>query len=124
MDVGKITKVHEDERRAIFEYNSIESNFSIQSFRIKTKIPLGNHYHKNKEEIFVILKGKGKLITCPVNQEGVVIEEKQKIDICAGSVIKIKSYTAHTFLLEPNSEMICFSSAAFDPNDLITHKLA
>ncbi len=114
---GKIKEVHADARRAISEFNSPTGGFSIQSFIVTAdELPLGNHFHNDKEETFVILEGGGKVLLAQVNEDG------QPIQIAiysleAGSVVKVCPRTAHTFFLKPGSRMICFSSKAFDENN-------
>jgi mannose-6-phosphate isomerase-like protein (cupin superfamily) len=112
--IGLIGLVHEDARRAISEFNTDDWGFSVQQFRIKEKIPLGNHYHKRKDEIFVILKGSGHVILQKVGESKV----KETILLKTGSVIYVPKNMAHTFVLEPDSEMICFSTKAFDKDDM------
>jgi mannose-6-phosphate isomerase-like protein (cupin superfamily) len=112
--VGLIGLVHEDARRAISEFNTEDWDFSIQQFKIKEKIPLGNHYHAKKDEIFVILKGSGQVTT----QKREVPESRETFDLKTGSVVYVPKNMAHTFVLEPESEMICFSTKAFDKDDM------
>lgn len=113
---GSIIPVHEDYRRIIAEFNSEEMDFSVQRFQIREKIPLGNHYHAKKDEVFVILKGKGKVT---LQYLGVDFNSGIKtFDLAEGSVVHVEKNMAHTFVLEPGSEMICFSTKAFDKDDM------
>lgn len=120
MFYGKFIKVHEDERRIISEFNSPRGGFSVQFFRIKTESPLGNHYHKEKYEVFVITKGGGKLFTKNINQKG----EARKTALEEGSIVKIHPFLAHCFILKTGSEMICYSSAPFDEKDVNKYTVA
>lgn len=112
MFIGKIMPVHEDARRAIAEYNG--DDFSVQYFEVKERIPLGNHFHKGKFEVFIILRGSGIVVTCPIGEDGIPTAEKTVTEIGNLSVVKIPPYTAHTFYLDPGTKMTCFSSAPFD----------
>lgn len=115
---GLITAVHEDNRRAIAEFNSSEMDLSVQSFKIKEKIPLGNHYHAWKDEVFVILKGKGE-VTLQYQYFGIDSHSSVRtFPLEEGSVVHVEKNMAHTFVLEPGSEMICFSNRAFDKDDM------
>ena len=122
---GKIALVHDDHRRAISEFNSPQGGFSVQSFVVKERSPLGNHYHTQKEETFVVY-GTGELRTCDVGLTGEPTGPVMIYPITPGSVYHIKPCTAHTFLLDPDSSMFCFSSEPFDENnkDMWPHKLA
>lgn len=134
--MGRITHAHTDERRSINELNSPEGGFSVQSFKIMKSIPLGNHYHGKKFEIFIILRGMADLITQDIDpQTGSAIGEPKDIRVGEGMAIKILPFTAHAFKFvsdpDPQSpglegepaEMICFSSQPFDEKDMIPHKL-
>lgn len=112
--VGLIDLVHEDARRAIAEFNTDDWDFSVQRFATKERIPLGNHYHVKKDEIFVILKGGGSVATQRVKEP----ESRETFSLKIGSVIYVPKNMAHTFELEPGSEMICFSTKAFDKDDM------
>ena len=134
--IGDLVHVHTDERRSISELNSPDGGFSVQSFEIMKSIPLGNHYHRNKFEVFIILRGMADLIIQDINPEdSSPIGEPISTRVGEGMAIKILPFTAHTFTFvsdpdpqirplesEP-AEMICFSSQPFDQSDLIQHKL-
>ena len=109
---GTIDPVQEDKRRAIAECNG--DDFSVQHFEVKESIPLGNHFHRGKFEVFTILEGGGIVITHLVDENGHPIGDKLVTKIGKLSVIKIHPYTAHTFYLDPGTKMTCFSSAPFD----------
>ena len=120
---GTLKSVKEDGRRKIEEFSSLEGDFSIQLFTILSEQPLGDHYHEEKDEIFVILEGSGKLVTDSIDKEawggGRYLNS---CELKIGSVVLVKKRVAHRFILEPGSKMICFSSKAFDENDFHTHE--
>ncbi len=118
MLIGKIGFIHEDQRRKIEEYNSEEEDFSIQAFAVFEEIPLGNHYHAQKTEIFIIIKGEGEFVYLPSP-----FGDKEVCHVEAGSVIKVGPLEPHRFILKPGSKMTCFSSNAFDKEDLIPLKI-
>jgi hypothetical protein len=109
--------VHEDDRRAIYELNL--SKRSFQGFLIKEPVPLGNHFHTRKTEDFTILKGGGIVMTQSVFTDGTPKGDAQKhlltVDNCS---IRIPALTAHAFVLDPGTEMICVSSEPFNPDDM------
>lgn len=119
--VGSFTLVHEDGRRKISEFNSVKADRSAQSFEVKEPIPLGNHFHRRRFETFVITGGGGKVTTCTVDEQGQRVGESVTTDVIAGSVVFIPPLTAHTFVLEPGSTMLCAASIAFDPKDMDMH---
>lgn len=114
--VGLATLVSKDARRTIHEYNDPAQDLSVQLFEIERPIPLGNHYHKEKDETFVITAGGGFV-------------RLQGKDVCSdlrlqqGSVVMVPAGVTHTFVLREGSTMICFSSKAFNAKDMISNPL-
>ncbi|MBI2121736.1 MAG: hypothetical protein HYT98_01305 [Candidatus Sungbacteria bacterium] len=114
----------EDNRRIIEEFNCTEGGFSVGRFFIKNDDKaLGNHYHRDKEETFVILDGSGIVVTQKLLTSGNPLGPVERTELQPDSVVKIMRYTAHAFLLKPGSRMICYSSAAFnlENQDLIPY---
>jgi quercetin dioxygenase-like cupin family protein len=112
--IGNLEQVHIDVRRVIFECNL--PTMSILQFSIIQAIPLGNHFHKKKQEMFVITEGSGKFAYLPLTADGEPQGEQLNIEIEKGVVIQVQPFTAHAFRLEAGSTMICFSTEAFDPD--------
>jgi quercetin dioxygenase-like cupin family protein len=123
VNTGNLEHAHADNRRVIFECNLPTS--SVQKFFINAKEPLGNHYHKERHETFVIISGQGKCACLPLNKDGELQGELVVFPIKQGSVIQVTPFTAHAFRLEPESTMICFSSIPFDPEnpDMFVYQL-
>lgn len=106
-----------DERREIHELNNPWGNWSIQAFRIKAdNLPLGNHFHERKTEVFIILSGKVEKLIFARGKD--LSGRKELTDLGPGTLIVIPPGWAHTFYMTPGSEMLCFSDAAFDPNNM------
>lgn len=112
----------------ISQFNSPEGHFSVRYFDDIT-IPLGNYYYKDRTEIFIVLKGSGKVILQYVdpefldpnvdmeyinNDQNVLNAEPEVFQVKVDSVVFVPPYMAHVFLLNPGSEMICFSTKAFN----------
>ncbi len=112
---GNLAPAHTDNRRVIFECNLPTS--SVQQFIITASIPLGNHYHKKRQETFVITHGKGKCVYLSLDKDGRPIGEQAVLTLEQGTVIQIMPFTAHAFKLDPGSTMLCYSSIPFDPDD-------
>lgn len=115
--MGEITSAHSDTRRAISEWNGPDR--SVQGFEIfNCPDPLGKHFHRNKEEVFIITEGGGTLLLCNVDKDGNRGGDVSEVILTEGSVVVIKPFTAHTFYLEPGTKMLCYSTAPFDPSDM------
>ena len=115
---GIITLAHEDSRRIISEFNSNEGDFAVKHFLVKEQLPLGNHYHTKKTEVFIVLKGQGILRSCPIDKAtGKPIGDVETKELDNKSVVAVPAYVAHTFTFEPGSEVLCFSSKAFNEED-------
>jgi mannose-6-phosphate isomerase-like protein (cupin superfamily) len=119
--VGIIKFVHEDDRRVVSECNMVRQDLSVQKFFVKASSPLGNHNHQIKAEVFVVVKGSGYVV---LEREGVP-ESRRTVSLQEDSVVYVPRGTTHTFVLEPESKMYCFSSRAFNPKakDMYTHML-
>ena len=116
---GNATLMHEDARRAIYEFNS-NDGFSIQYFHVYNCLdPLGKHAHAKKSETFTIITGGGHVIICPVDAKGNQLGEVECKEVKKGSIIHIPPYIAHTFYLLPETEMHAVSSMGFDETDFI-----
>ncbi len=65
------------------------------------------------------MTGGGHYVSCRVDQDGKPISGGVQVKtIVPGMVIHIELYTAHAFSLEPGTEIVCHSTAPFDPDDL------
>ncbi len=97
---------HEDERRSLIEYIS---DFPIRTSKIlfvKQDSVLGNHYHKLKDDIFYLLKGKG---TAVINNRA--------MDFKKGDCILVEKGTQHAFTLRRGSILIESSTTPYDKTD-------
>ena len=115
----------DDERRLITEHSSSEGGFTYNRFFIKSTDagPLGNHYHSEKTEDFLILKGGGKFIGQMVDEKEQVIGERIELLLTENSVVQVPPRLVHVFVLEKGSEMVCHSNKPFDFDDMHTWKL-
>ncbi len=117
--------VSEDQRRTIWEENQKENNQSIQAFLIhQENLPLGNHYHNRKIEIFCIIEGGCKELKLKDAHNDNQITSLT--NLAAGTIIVMPARVAHTFFFEPGTKMLCFSTTAFNEQnkDMIGCKLA
>jgi hypothetical protein len=115
---GQITLAHEDERRALNEFNS--NDFRVQIFEFKdSERPGGKHAHAKFFEVFTILKGGGFVLTCQVDASGKQMSPIKRHNLAVGSVARMEPFTAHTFYLKRGTKLHCYASAAYDPTDFI-----
>ena len=115
--LGSLQPVHEDGRRAILEQQFEDERLSIQRLKIKDRVPLGNHYHRHRREVFVVLVGRGTLSCAGVGEDGRPGAVQQH-PVGPGAVFVVPPYVAHAFVLAPGSELLCFSDVLFDEADL------
>src|SRR5512133_1574617 len=125
---GNLQLVHEDSRRAIYEFDSPQEHFSIVRLIVPStatdNVVVGNHYHREKIETFLVLKGSGVVMTRQIDEQtGLAIGLPILRRIREGFAIKMKMFVAHAFVLAPGSEMTFFTSEAFNADDLIAHVL-
>lgn len=109
--------VHSDPRRVI--HAASHADFLIQRIHVGvSRSVLGNHFHKGKREVFLIVKGAGRVFTQMVNENGITCEEVIVQDVGEGDVIVINPFVAHTFILDPYSDLVSFSSSPFDEKNM------
>jgi len=101
--------VHEDERRIIYDW----ANGSFKSAKaaiIKTKLAVGDHYHNNKDEEFLLLDGE--FLELWLNKEVFYnIKAPYKVSVPRG--------TYHKFICSPGSILLGTATELFDPLDEI-----
>ncbi len=121
MITEELKLVHKDQRRRIREVSSSEGGFSVQQFdEVEVQSgPLGKHAHGKKEETFVILRGGGYVLHALLDEKGDIVGEVTRTPVHTGMVIHLKPNEGHTFYLDPEAEMICFSSKPYDQGDFI-----
>lgn len=101
---------HEDSRRIIFDW--AQGNFkSLKTVYIKDGIAVGDHYHKNKDEHFMLVVGK--FLELQLN-------EGTQYDVQAPYVVIVPRGTYHRFVCEPGSILVCGATELFDENDEIS----
>lgn len=118
VECGLLKPASSDARRDIREFGFGNSAFQDFVVRDASK-PLGQHYHREKFEIFYFLEGGGIIRTARVNAEQKIIGEIKKFEVVPGSVIRIPPYHTHRFDFLPNTRFVAFSSKPFDADDMI-----
>jgi oxalate decarboxylase/phosphoglucose isomerase-like protein (cupin superfamily) len=106
-----VTK-HEDNRRVLIEW---VKDFPFRSAKIviaKDKLPLGKHYHQNKDELYYMLKGKMVY----------VLTTKKRVFrqwLFEGETLFVPRGVGHTFELFKDSILLGAQTEPFDQNDEI-----
>ncbi|MDA9602328.1 cupin domain-containing protein [Flavobacteriaceae bacterium] len=77
----------------------------------------GSHYHKNTDELFVILKGKIKIQLSKVSEKGVLIGKTQYVHVSKGDVFIIPKLTFHIFEILQQTEWINALSIKLNNNN-------
>lgn len=107
--INLVAMVHKDERRTIYDWaNGVFK--SIKTVYVHDTIPIGDHYHNNKDEHFMLVQGKFLELQ---------IGDGTLVDIKAPYIVLIKRGTYHRFVCEPGSILVCGATERFDPNDEI-----
>ena len=98
--------VSEDHRRKLSEFGNGGNWKVCKIVEMKEDSWVGNHFHKKKDEIFVLLDGGGTF----------VVEQKTTHEWAPYSVF-IPRDTYHAFKLQKGSVLICLASELHDPKD-------
>ncbi|MBI2039439.1 MAG: NUDIX domain-containing protein [Candidatus Niyogibacteria bacterium] len=114
---GPLPLASSDARRDIREFEFRDSAFQAFFIRDASK-PLGQHFHREKFEIFYFSEGGGVIRTAKVNAAGTIVGEVKRFEVGSGSIIRIPPMHTHRFDLVPNTRFVAFSSKPFDPKDL------
>ena len=102
---------HEDKRRVLIEW---VKDFPFRSAKIviaKSNLPMGKHYHRNKDELYYMLKGT---MTYTLTTSEVITK-----DLLEGETLFIPRGVGHTFILYPDSILLGAQTEPFDQNDEI-----
>lgn len=116
VESGSLEVASSDARRTICEYNFTSG--SVQSFEIKKNATLGNHFHKDKIEIFMFVEGGGTVKTACTSRESGKVGEIKEFQVISGSVIKIPPHHTHRLDLVKGTRFLVYSSMPFDANNM------
>jgi hypothetical protein len=100
---------HEDNRRRLIEFG--QGPFAVcKALTAKEGCIVGEHYHRNKDESFLLLSGKATRV---------VIGDLERFDQEAPQEWHVPRGTYHVFELEEGSVLIGTASEPFDQEDEI-----
>src|SRR5678816_1283368 len=94
---------HTDARRDLYEFEYPVSKIIVA----KQRCTLGNHYHKLKDEEFVLVAGEASVRLSGEDWREMKIMEP----------VKVEAGRAHTFELSDGAILIGFCSRPYDPTD-------
>jgi len=116
----RVPSVHSDERRDIAEVEyAFPSAVRKTVLAVKGVVSLGNHYHRELTETFLLAQGEAHLLTRDVDAEGSATATIEKQTLVAPVVIVMPPFTAHCFQFSGPAVLICDSDKPFDKNDLL-----
>lgn len=100
---------HEDSRRIIYDWAT--GNFkSCKAVIVKESIAIGDHYHNNKTEEFLLLQGEFLELQ---------ISTDKQYNVSAPYKVVIPPGTYHRFVCTPGSILLGTATELFDPLDEI-----
>jgi mannose-6-phosphate isomerase-like protein (cupin superfamily) len=104
--LSPLNKVSEDNRRAIFEFGNGGNWKVCKLLNIKEDCVIGDHYHKNKDECFLLISG-----------EADVILDGKLFEVEPFTVIDVPKFVHHTFNIKNGSLLLCLASQEHNPKD-------
>lgn len=93
---------HKDNRRSLYEYKYPVTKLLV----FHEDAVAGDHYHKERDELFILLKGSGKAKFGEKELEVTLLEE-----------MEVKAGIHHTFTLTKDSILLEFATKEYDPTD-------
>lgn len=99
---------NENNKRTLIEWVQNTSFCSAKAIIAKSEEPIGKHYHKKKNEIFLLLKGKAK--------KAVIGKTEQK-NVKAPHLWICPKGTYHSFQLKKKSILLGVADKPFDSED-------
>lgn len=102
----KLKPVSKDSRRALYEFG-IGGVWKVSKLiKVKSDCMIGGHFHKKKDELFLVLSGLVRYSMC--TKSGIAGPDE---------TINVPRGTYHSFECTAGTTMICLASELHDPND-------
>lgn len=100
--MNSMKPVNKDNRRSLYEYE-----YPVTKILVAHKdCEVGNHYHKRKEELFILVSGLGYASIGNKGGQMRLLKE-----------YKIEKNVFHTFYLKKGAVLIGFCTRKYDPKD-------
>lgn len=100
---------HEDDRRVLFDWANGDFK-SAKAVIVKQAIAIGDHYHKEKDEHFLLLQGSFIEI---------IVGDFKAENIAAPYAVRVPRGTYHKFICSAGSILLGVATELFDENDEI-----
>lgn len=100
-EMAKLSTTHEDDRRTLQSYPE------AKVLRLKKDTQIGGHYHKHKDELFILSKGSGTIW----------LGDEPPVEMEIGPIYEVKAGTPHWFQLTAGSVLVGLNSRPWDPAD-------
>lgn len=101
----RVTK-HEDDRRILVEWVKDFPFRTCKAILVKKDSTLGGHLHREKDEVFYLLRGSGQ-----------VKLDNEESPLHEGDIVFAGRGIKHTFKLVKDSILLEAGSKSFDPKD-------
>lgn len=108
---------HEDDRRVLTEYISDIPFRRAKVIESKGKVVVGNHWHKNNDSVFYVLKGKANYSLKSAHSSTARESRGWLFD---NECLFVPRGMIHTFTLYPNTTMLETATEKYDPQDEIS----
>ncbi len=102
----------EEERGEFVQVAYQEAMRHLAAFEIRKGFLRGNHYHKKKEEIFYVFRGKIKALFLDMD----TLQKEEKI-LAKGDKIRVRPYCGHLFYGLEDAFVIEYSPQVYDKED-------
>lgn len=99
--------LNEDSRRLLFEWNDDLDIKTCKIVKAKTNCELGNHYHKQKTERFMLLHGSAKF----------KLNESEWVQMIPFKPLTVKPNVMHSFNLTEGSILACLVDKEYNSKD-------
>lgn len=100
-------KLHEDDRRLLIDWSDAYDIATCKIVKVKQDCVLGEHYHKLKNERFMLIQGSAEI----------QLNDKPAEPMKIGLPVLVSANTRHKFTLSKGSILLCLVDKPYDPND-------
>jgi len=102
-------QTHTDSRRTIIDWGEGQIA-TVKALTMHQDASVGDHYHRNKDEHFLLLSG---------HADKIVIGDEVKLSVDGPAEFHVPRNTYHRFELKAGAVLLGTASEPFDPNDEI-----
>ena len=110
-------KLHEDKRRTLIDWSDDMSIETCKIVEAKEDCVLGNHYHKEKTERFMLLKGSADIFRYQVVNGVQVTNYGDRGPMTLNKPYIVRPGVRHSFWLLRGAILICLVDHKYNPND-------